>query len=133
MKSYDPLLERVTRVNETTRLRAAFIYEAARYEALLSRRPIVPEPLDQRDPAFILQFYATVERICADGYVTTPTAEHASWVRAYEAMGWKYGPIRDPVAKLHPDMVPFEELPRLEREKDEVFLDLCAFARKWIH
>lgn len=120
------------RANTLLQLRAWWIYEACRLEAIASRRPIVPEPFEQRDDAFRSQFYHTVNRICADGYETTPEAEHESWMRAYDAMGWQYGPVRDPVAKTHPDMVPFDQLPKLEQEKDAIFLELCAFARKWI-
>lgn len=112
--------------------RARWIYEAARLEAIASQRHIIPEPFDMRDQAFQTQFHATIERLCADGYETTPETEHESWMRAYQAMGWRYGPERDVAAKTHPDMVPFEKLPRSEQEKDAVFLDLCAFARKWI-
>lgn len=112
--------------------RAIWIYEAARIECIASRRPIIPEPWEQREEAFRTQFVATVARICADGYETTPKAEHDSWWRAYEAMGWKYGPVRDRAAKTHPDMVPFEELHDAERIKDEIFLELCRVARKYI-
>jgi hypothetical protein len=120
-------------VNAETRSerQAEFVYEAARIEALHARRPIVPEPWWWREGAFRKQFIATIERICAPGYETTPEAEHDSWWRAYEKMGWRYGPIRDVVAKTHPDMVPFDELPIAEREKDAVFLDLCAIAAKF--
>lgn len=108
---------------------AIFVYEAARLEAQAARRPIVPEPWGLRDLAFREQFERTIARICVLGYETTAEAEHASWVRAYEEMGWRYGPVRDPIAKTHPDMVPFEELTLLEQQKDAVFLALCDIAR----
>ncbi len=111
--------------------RAVFIYEAARIEAIASERPIVPEPWEQRDLAFRSQCITTTERICANPD-TTPEAEHDLWWRAYEAMGWRYGPVRDPVAKTHPDMVPFDALEPKEREKDAVFLALCRFAAEHI-
>jgi hypothetical protein len=47
-------------------------------------------------------------------------------------MGWQYGPVRDVKAKTHPDMVPFANLPKDERDKDEVFLALVAFAFRYI-
>lgn len=53
-------------------------------------------------------------------------------MEAYEAMGWTYGPQRDPKKKPHPDMVPFYELNDKERAKDEIFLALCDLARKFI-
>ena len=116
----------------TTERRAIFVYEAARLEAAASRRPIVPEPWIERDTQFREQFVRTIARICTDGYQTTPEAEHDSWVRAYLDMGWVYGPRRDPVAKTHPDLVPYDELDPAEREKDEVFLDVCRLAARYI-
>lgn len=113
-------------------VRAEFVYEACRLEAIASRRPIVPEPFHDRDKAFKANMVSTVERICTNPD-TTPEREHESWVRAYETMGWRYGPVRDPGAKIHPDMVPFAELPVKEQEKDAVFLALCAIAREFIH
>ena len=118
-------------VDALTKRQGNFVYEATRLEALYAARPIVPEPLSDRDEVFQEQFYKTIARVCAPGYAGTPEAEHDSWWRAYEAMGWKYGPVRDTVLKTHPDMVPFAELPKAERDKDEVFLDVCAIARKW--
>jgi hypothetical protein len=47
-------------------------------------------------------------------------------------MGWVYGPERDPVAKTHPDLVEYAELPQLERDKDEIFAALCEIAWLWI-
>jgi hypothetical protein len=112
--------------------RAKFVYEAARVEAEASNRRIVPEPWMDREAPFREQFVKTIERICADGYETTPEREHDSWWRAYEAMGWKYGPVRDRERKEHPDMVPYNDLTIDERDKDEIFLELCKFARKYI-
>jgi len=101
-------------------------------EAIASKRPIVPEPWEEREEAFQNQFISTIERICAHGYETTPEAEHESWVRAYEQMGWTYGPIRSRDLKTHPDMVPFDDLPEAERINDAIFLALCSLAREFI-
>ena len=105
------------------------MYEAARLEAIASNRPIIPETWESREYVFRVQFIKTIERICVEGYETTPEAEHRSWMEVYAKMGWTYGEKRDRQAKTHPDMVPYDELPRLEREKDAVFLALCDFAR----
>jgi hypothetical protein len=77
-----------------TARRAQFVYETCRLEAIASRRPIVPEPLESRDEAFRAQFLNTIGRVCAQGYVTTPEAEHNAWMEAYRRMGWTFGPVR---------------------------------------
>ena len=105
------------------------VYEACRQEAIDSGRPIVPELFQQRDEAFQVQFCRTMERLLAPDYAGTPEAEHESWIRAYEKMGWRYGPERDPVAKTHPDMVPFGQLSEAERQKDAIFMACCSVAR----
>jgi len=108
--------------------RAIFVYEAARLEAEVSGRQIVPEHWEQRDEAFKIQFVKVVDKQCSDDKFPSAEAAHDSWWREYERMGWRYGHERDPVAKTHPDMVAFDELPKSERDKDEIFLRLCAVA-----
>lgn len=49
------------------------------------------------------------------------SANHDSWLAEKEAMGWKYGPIKDESLKEHPCFVPYEELPDDQKVKDHVF------------
>ena len=44
--------------------------------------------------------------------------EHQRWMAAMAAEGYSYGPVRDDAAKKHPSMVPYEDLPEPEKEKD---------------
>jgi hypothetical protein len=39
-------------------------------------------------------------------------------MRARRSGGWRYGPRKDCVAKTHPSMVAYAELPESERAKD---------------
>lgn len=112
--------------------RAIFVYEAAREQAIAVHAPVIPEHWWERDEAFCDQFLNTIENYCALERLPTPEEAHDSWWRAYEAMGWKYGPERDPVKKTHPDMVPFGELEQHEQDKDAVFLALVEIARSYI-
>ena len=113
--------------------RAKFVYEGARIAAIAAKAPIVPEPYDDREEPFRSQFEAVIERQTGPNRSADAEALHEDWVRAYEKMGWVYGPVRDTEKKTHPDMVPYNELGQLERDKDEVFVALCEIARKWIY
>jgi hypothetical protein len=70
--------------------------------------------------------------MCGPDRKTGPEELHDDWVRAYEEMGWTWGEVRDPEAKTHPDMVPFDQLDPRERDKDAVFIALCELARQWV-
>jgi hypothetical protein len=120
----------MTSLNEA---RAWFVYEGARLAAKAAKAPIVPEAWEAREPAFRMQFLDVIERQCGPDRSDDAKALHEDWVRAYEAMGWVYGPVRDREAKTHPDMVPYEDLGQLERDKDAVFVALCEIARQWIY
>ena len=112
--------------------RAIFVYEAARLQAIAVDAPVVPEVWPERDEPFRSQFVSYVDGLCQAGTRPTPEEAHDSWWRAYEEMGWVYGPERDPERKTHPDMVPFSELEQREQDKDAVFLALVQIARDWI-
>jgi hypothetical protein len=47
---------------------------------------------------------------------------HSNWMADKIADGWVYGRVKDPVAKTHPCMVPYAELPEFQRKKDALFL-----------
>lgn len=53
---------------------------------------------------------------------TTPEDSHESWLAHKRAEGWKFGPVKDATAKEHPCMVPYEQLPRSQRIKDDLFI-----------
>ena len=113
--------------------RAVFVYEAARLQAIAVDAPVVPEIWPQRDDKFRNQFVQYVDSLCNTDKLPTPKEAHDSWWRAYEKMGWVYGPVRDVEKKTHPDMVPFEELEQREQDKDAVFLALVQIAKSWIN
>ncbi|NGX06421.1 MULTISPECIES: RyR domain-containing protein [Mycobacteroides] len=118
----DTLLER----------QAIFIYEGARMQAAAVNAPIIPEPWVQRDEEFRAQFLDITATMMGPDRFTDPEAAHDSWWRAYQELGWTYGPVRDVEAKTHPDMVPFASLGYEERIKDAVWIALCEIARQWI-
>jgi hypothetical protein len=48
----------------------------------------------------------------------TPEQNHENWMQMKISQGWKYGPIKDFDLKTHPDLVPFNQLPEIEKRKD---------------
>jgi hypothetical protein len=116
-----------------TERRAEFVYEGARIAALAAKAPIIPEPWADREEPFKAQFRDVIARQCGPDRKHSPEELHDDWVKAYEAMGWVYGPDRSMILKTHPDMVPYWDLGQLERDKDAVFVALCDIARQWIY
>ena len=106
-----------------------FIYEAARLEATWSNRSIIPEVWAKRDEAFRKQMVDVVKRYLAMEKLPTPEEAHNSWMESYFKMGWKYGEKRDPILKTHPDLIPYNKLPKDERDKDAIFLALVWVAQ----
>jgi hypothetical protein len=45
-------------------------------------------------------------------------AEHERWCAVRRSQGWRYGPERDDVARTHPDLVPWSDLPEARRQID---------------
>ena len=43
---------------------------------------------------------------------------HEVWAQSRMDEGWTYGPVRDDAKKRHPCLVPYEELPEIEKEYD---------------
>lgn len=51
----------------------------------------------------------------------SPQGSHEVWLKHKENDGWTHGHVKDPVAKTHPCMVPYENLPDEQRLKDVLF------------
>lgn len=49
------------------------------------------------------------------------SASHDSWMAEKLGDGWVYGEVKDPEAKTHPCIRPFEELPADQQFKDRLF------------
>jgi len=111
---------------------AKAIYEATRLEAEWSKRSVVPEKWQDRDGKFREQFIRTVQNYLAMDKLPTPEEAHVNWMKRYLLMGWKYGEKRDQGLKTHPDLVPYDELPKDEKDKDAIFLALIWLAQQLI-
>lgn len=51
----------------------------------------------------------------------TPKDQHESWCTDKIDHGWTYGPEKCAEKKTHPCLVPYEELPWVQKLKDKVF------------
>lgn len=51
----------------------------------------------------------------------TPEESHALWCNHKKTDGWVYGETKDAVAKTHPCLVPYSDLPQEQQLKDKLF------------
>ncbi len=52
--------------------------------------------------------------------------EHYRWMSARVLKGWRHGPVRSDADKLHPDILPYDELPEATKEKDRACVRALA-------
>jgi hypothetical protein len=57
----------------------------------------------------------------ANNPTSGPNHSHESWLKEKELEGWVYGPVKDPVKRQHPCMVPYDQLPKEQQAKDYIF------------
>lgn len=50
-----------------------------------------------------------------------PDHSHNEWLKEKTATGWKYGAVKDSMAKEHPCFVPYDQLPPEQKAKDFIF------------
>lgn len=73
------------------------------------------------------------KKSAADGVIhamsnpgVTPKMSHENWLKTKKAEGWVYGPVKDLDKKAHPCMVPYNELPKEQQTKDDLFLAVVS-------
>ena len=104
-------------VNDKIRTCARAAYEAIRsYRMAIGEKPEDPWESMRADQQ---ESYIRGVRSCLFG--NTPEEQRAHWLKEKFDTGWQYGPAKDPVAKLHPCMVPYADLPKEQRMKDMLF------------
>lgn len=69
-----------------------------------------PQPLDTSDVVLPEELNALVEQIAKN--------VHEVWAQGRLSEGWEYGPERNDVLREHPCLMPYEELPEVEKEYD---------------
>lgn len=95
---------------------ARVVHEAVR--AFQAAHDQAPAPTWSRAPKWMKA--ATAEaiafRLANPG--AGPSAQHDQWMAEKIAAGWKRGKEKDGVKKTHPLIVPYSDLPLVERQKD---------------
>lgn len=110
----DPILTAIARVcHEANRAYCISIGD-------LSQERWEYAPQWQRDSAL-----SGVQAI-ANGVVQTPRDSHDRWLEEKRRDGWRYGSVKDPEAKTHPAFLPYEELPKEQRVKDDLFYAIAS-------
>lgn len=56
-----------------------------------------------------------------DGTGLNPEKQHNKWLSQKLHDGWRYGLVKDAVAKTHPCLLPYDELPVEQQIKDTLF------------
>jgi hypothetical protein len=58
------------------------------------------------------------------GVEPKPSASHDAWLAEKHRDGCAYGPVKDPVKRLHPCYVSYEQLPFEQKIKDYIFASI---------
>lgn len=70
----------------------------------------MPAPVDTSDVILPEELNELVEMIAEN--------VHEVWAQSRMSQGWTYGEERDDVLKHHPCLVPYDELPEIEKDYD---------------
>ena len=76
----------------------------------MKQNEYVPQPVDISDIRLPDELSVLVENVARN--------VHEVWAQARKAQGWNYGPKRNDELKTHPCLVPFDELPEIEKQYD---------------
>lgn len=53
-----------------------------------------------------------------------PSGSHENWLKVKVADGWIYGEAKSAELKTHPCIVPYEDLPQEQKNKDYIFVGI---------
>ena len=76
----------------------------------MNKGTYVPQPMDTSDVQLPEELNELVEKMAKN--------VHDVWAQSRISQGWTYGPERSDALKHHPCLVPYEELPEIERAYD---------------
>jgi ryanodine receptor 2 len=70
----------------------------------------VPQPMDISDVQLPEELNDLIEQISKN--------VHEVWAKSRMDQGWTYGPERSDILKQHPCLIPYEDLPEIEKAYD---------------
>ena len=76
----------------------------------MDKKQYIPNPIDTSDITLDEGLTALVEQMARN--------VHEVWAQGRISQGWTWGPQRDDTLKTHPDLVPYEDLPEVEKQYD---------------
>lgn len=76
----------------------------------MARKEYVPQPMDTSDVQLPEELNGLIEQMSKN--------VHEVWAKSRIDQGWIYGPERSDALKQHPCLVPYEELPEVEKAYD---------------
>jgi hypothetical protein len=76
----------------------------------MKKETYVPQPMDTSDVQLPLELNELVEKMARN--------VHEVWAQSRISQGWTYGPERNDALKHHPCLVPYEDLPEVEKAYD---------------
>jgi len=100
---------------------ARVIHAAERELQIVQGDPRPSPPWDEAPEYQVRESVASVVAALADPE-RTPEQNHQGWYDRLIADGWQHGAVKDEAEKTHPDLVPFDQLPEHEKQKDRLFL-----------
>ena len=74
------------------------------------KKNYVPQPMDTSDVQLPVELDELVEKLSKN--------VHEVWAKSRISQGWRYGEERNDALKLHPCLIPYEDLPEVEKAYD---------------
>lgn len=96
---------------------ARICYDAIRRLQIENGDPVSPRLEDAED--YRIESMVSGVKFALRG--GTPEEQHQEWCRARRTEGWTWGEVKDDLAKTHPCLVPYDQLPASQRVKDALF------------
>lgn len=76
----------------------------------MNKTNYTPQPIDTTDVKLPKELELLVEQMSNN--------VHEVWAKSRISQGWKYGEQRNDELKTHPCLVPYEDLPEVEKDYD---------------